>query len=101
MTEIDLLRCLFHTIARATIPQNNIREVVAARSKNRVKAYNLFDGTRTIQEVAKAAKIDPGNLSRSASSWVKSGFLFWVGDGEDARLLHIYPIPEKAPKVNQ
>ncbi len=101
MTEIDLLRCLLHTIARATIPQDDVREIVAARSKNRVKAYNLFDGTRTIREVAKATKIDRGNLSRSASSWVKSGVLFWVGDGDDARLLHIYPIPEKAPKVNR
>ena len=101
MTETDLLRCLLHTIARAAIPENDVRGVVAARSKNRVKAYNLFDGTRTIQEVAKSTKIDRGNLSKSASSWVKSGVLFWVGQGDDARLLHVYPIPEKPPKVKQ
>lgn len=99
MTETDLLRCLLHTIARATIPENDVRGVVAARSKNRIKAYNLFDGTRTIKEVAKASKIDRGNLSKSASGWVKSGFVFWIGEGEEARLLHVYPIPEKAPKA--
>ncbi len=101
MTETDLLRCLFHTIARATLPANEVRPVVAGRGKNRIKAYNMFDGTRTINEVAKLAKIDQGNLSRSASAWVKTGILFWVGEGDDARLLHVYPIPEKVPKAKQ
>jgi hypothetical protein len=101
MTETDLLRCLLHTIARATLPANDVRAVVAGRGKNRIKAYNMFDGTRTIREVAKSAKIDKGNLSKSASGWVKNGVLFWVGEGDDARLLHVYPIPEKAPKVKQ
>jgi hypothetical protein len=101
MTETDLLRCLLHTIARAAIPANDVREVVAARSKNRVRAYNLFDGTRTIKEVAKAAKVDRGNLSRSASNWVKCGVLFWVGEGDDARLLHAYPIPDKPPRAKK
>jgi|SRR5215469_16956949 len=100
MTDVDLLRCLFHTVARATIPQTDVRSIVAARSKNRIKAYNLFDGTRTIKEVAKIAKIDRGNLSKSASAWVKSGMLFWVGQGEEARLLHVYPISDKPPKAN-
>jgi hypothetical protein len=93
----DLLRCLLQVIARATIPQQQIRFLVG-RGKNRVKAFDLFDGSRTVMEVARKAKIDQGNLSRAVASWVENGIAFWIGKGSDTRLLHLYPIPEKEPK---
>ena len=100
MNERDLLRCLVHVIGRTAISAKDVREVIG-KGRNRVKAFNLFDGEHTIQEVARATKINQGNLSRSAASWVKNGIVFWVGEGADARLLHIYPIPEKAPREAQ
>lgn len=97
MNERDLLRCLVHVVGRVAIPVNDVR-VAIGRGKNRVKAFNLFDGNHTLQEVVRATHIDQGNLSRAASSWVKDGIAFWIGEGNDARLLHIYPIPEKPPR---
>ena len=91
MNETDLLRCLLHVVGRTAISANDVREVVGG-GKNRVKAFNLFDGSRTILEVARTTKIDQGNLSRAVGRWVENGIAYWVGEGADARLLHIYPI---------
>ena len=52
MNETDLLRCLLHVVGRTAISANDVREVVGG-GKNRVKAFNLFDGSRTILEVAR------------------------------------------------
>jgi len=100
MNEKDLLRCLVHIVGRTAIPTKEVRAAVG-KGKNRVKAFNLFDGSHTIQEVARATHIDQGNLSRAASNWVTNGIAFWVGDGNDARLLHIYPIPGKPPREEE
>jgi hypothetical protein len=97
MNEKDLLRCLVHVVGRTAIPAKDVRAAVG-KGKNRLKAFNLFDGSHTIQEVARATHIDQGNLSRAASSWVKNGIAFWISEGNDARLLHVYPIPEKPPR---
>ena len=97
MNDKDLLRCLVHIVGRTAVPAKDVRAAVG-KGKNRVKAFNLFDGSRTIQEVVRATHINQGNLSRAASDWVKDGIAFWVGEGNDARLLHIYPIPEKPPR---
>lgn len=97
MNERDLLRCLVHVVGRTAVPAKDVRAAIG-KGKNRVKAFNLFDGSHTIQDVARATRIDQGNLSRAASDWVEDGVAFWVGEGIDARLLHIYPIPEKPPR---
>jgi len=98
MDERDLLRCLLHVVGRTAIPATEIRAVVSKRSKKGIKAFNLFDGHRTIQEVARRTKINAGNLSRTTSRWVEHGIIFWVGEGKEARLLHVYAIPEKEPQ---
>ena len=100
MNEGDLLRCLLQVIGRASLPDKVVREVVG-NGKNRIKAFNLFDGHVTMSDVSKKTKIDQGNLSRAVSDWVENGIAFWIGEGDEARLLHIYPIPEKAPKAIQ
>ena len=66
MNETDLLRCLLHVVGRTAISANDVREVVGG-GKNRVKAFNLFDGSRTILEVARTTKID---RVISAGRWV-------------------------------
>jgi hypothetical protein len=97
MTEEELLRCLLHVIGRSVITPEEVRASIG-KGKNRVKAFNLFDGNHTLQEVASKTRIDRGNLSRTAGNWVNSGIAFWVGEGANSRLLHLYPIPEKAPR---
>jgi uncharacterized metal-binding protein len=97
MDQVHLLRCLVHIVGRTAIPAKDVRAAIG-KGKNRVKAFNLFDGSHTIQEVARATHVDQGNFSRAASGWVKAGIAFCIGGGNDARLLHIYPIPENPPR---
>jgi len=90
----DLLKCAIQVLGRIAIPPERVREVVGARGKKQIRAFNLFDGTRTMAEVAKKAKIDQGNLSRTVGRWVANGFAYWIGAGNESRLLHVYPIAE-------
>ncbi len=92
----QLLECLIQVIARAAIPEDRVREIVATGRKQ-LAAFNLCDGTRTLTEVARRARLDTGNLSRAASRWVQNGVAFWIGEGRDARLLHVFPITAEIP----
>jgi hypothetical protein len=94
MSDGEYLRCLVHIVGRSAIAPKDVRALVGD-GKNRIKAFNLFNGELTIADVAHKTKIDQGNLSRAATAWVEYGIAFWIGRGKDARLLHIYPIPEK------
>jgi hypothetical protein len=94
----DLLRCAIQVVGRIAMRPEQVGEVLAAKvlaakvAAKQLKAYNLCDGTKTQGEVAKAAGLDAGNFSRTASRWVNSGVLFKIGSGRDARLLHLYPL---------
>jgi hypothetical protein len=90
----DLLRCLVHIVGRTAVPVEVTREVVGS-GKNRAKAFNLCNGQSTLNDIAKKTRIDQGNLSRAVAHWVQHGIVFWIGDGRDARLLHIYPLPKQ------
>ena len=94
MDQGDLLRLLVHVIGRVAVPADEVRLVVGA-GKNRIQAFNLCDGNHTLEDIRRETKIDSGNLSRAATSWLENGIAFWMGQGKDARLLHIYPIPER------
>jgi len=83
------------------IPEEQISSVVG-NSPKYLKAYNLCDGTKSQQEIAKQAKLDQGNLSKACARWIQNGVAFWMGEGKDARLVHIYPInssPNKTAKT--
>ena len=90
----DLLGCALQIIGRIAIPPATVREVIGQAKKKQLKAYNLCDGTRTAREIAKKAKIDEGNFSRTAQRWIERGIVFSLADGAEKRLLHIYPLPE-------
>jgi hypothetical protein len=92
---INLLRILVHVSGRAAFPEEKLRGIVAppGASAKQTAAYNLCDGSRTQAEVARAAKINQGNFSRTMARWVGEGVLFRVGNGREARLLHLYPLP--------
>ena len=89
----DFLNCTLQVIARVAMPPDKIREVIGDRAKQ-LKAYNLCDGTNTLGEIAKKARIDQGNFSRTSTRWIEQGILFSVGQGNDRRLLHLYPLPK-------
>ncbi len=93
----QLLQCLVHVIGRAALPLEKVQGIVGSGRKQ-IEAFNLLDGCRTLTEVAKKAKLDTGNLSRSVARWVENGIVFRVGDGKDACALHIYPIPSPSPR---
>jgi len=71
-----------------------------AGSDKQVLAYNLCDGQTPQAEIAKKAKLDKGNLSRSITRWVEAGIVVRVGPDEAP--LHLYPIsapPKPTKKV--
>lgn len=86
-----LLRCLVHIIGRAAMPVESVYSVVG-RGAKQIEAFNLCDGSLSQKEVAKRTGIDQGQLSRTFSRWVENGIAFWIGEGRDARLIHIYPL---------
>jgi len=87
----DLLRCAVQLIGRAALPEEKVQTAIGAGSKQ-LHAFNLADGTRSLTDIAKKAKLDVGNLSRTVDRWVKKCVAFWVGSENDKRLLHVYPI---------
>lgn len=97
----ELLRCLVHIIGRAYMPIETVYELVG-RGDKQIQAFNLCDGSLSQSEVSKKAEIDQGQLSRTFTRWVENGIAFWIGEGKDARLLHIYPLPSNSkPKSNK
>ncbi len=90
----DFLDCALQVIARIGLPPEKIREVIGNRAKH-IKAYNLCDGKNPLNHIAKKARIDQGNLSRTTRRWIEQGIMFSIGTGREARLLHIYPLPKK------
>lgn len=95
-----LLECLIHVIGRVAIPVDQVSQVVGDGRKQR-KAFNLCDGSKSQTEVAKAAGIAQGNLSNTFKRWVENGVAYWIGEGKDARLLHIYPLPATKKKIRR
>src|SRR5436309_459727 len=85
-----LVMLLIRAIARGPLPVTAVEQIVsptAASAKMR-RAFNLCDGTRTQAQVAAAAKIDQGQLSRAITRWEANGVLFRLGSGRLARLFH-------------
>jgi len=94
-TSETLLRAVLSTVARQTFPEQRLRDIILSRGAgaNQLAAFNMCDGTKTQGEVAKAAGIDAGNFSRTVGRWIELGVLFKIGDGREAKLQHVYPLP--------
>ena len=94
-----LLECLIHIIGRAAIKVEEVRQLVGTKEKYKEKyinAFNLCDGTLTLNKIAKKAGLDQGNLSRVVDRWVKNGIVFRYEEGNEVRFLHVFPIPENS-----
>jgi hypothetical protein len=95
-----LLRAILTLTARMAIPEEKTAEIVLAKgsSEKQLEAFNLCDGSRSQATVAKMLKLDGGNFSRTVARWIDQGIMFRLGEGREARLLHIYPVMRAAKK---
>ena len=93
-----LLKGILATVARAAFPQDALMKIVAptAGSEKQLLAYNLCNGEMSQAEIGKAAKLDPGNLSRAIARWVEAGIVLRVGS--DQLPLHVYPLIKASAK---
>lgn len=92
----DLLKFLINLTGRLVFSEEKIIEIITkggGRGKQ-LKAYNLCDGTRSQSEIAKEIGIDQGNFSRSLNRWISAGIVARVGEGDDTKIFHVYPINE-------
>lgn len=89
-----LLRAILSVLARQTFPPERLLEIVdpTGQRGKQLKAFNLCDGTASQAEIAKAAQLDQGSLSRTVTRWIEQGVVFRLGEGRDAKLLHVYAI---------
>ena len=105
MSEVtdELLRHLISPVSRTVFDEERLRQIVGppGTSAKQFVAYNLCDGTRTQGEVAKQAKIDAGNFSRTLARWVEAGVVFCIGEGRDANVRHVYPLPAQLAKTQK
>jgi hypothetical protein len=87
------------TVARQTFSPDKIIEIMGpnAGEKQR-RAFNLCDGSRSQAEITKELGLDSGNFSKTLSRWVDEGIVIRVGEGREAKPLHVYPLPEALVK---
>jgi hypothetical protein len=91
----DLLNCTLQILGRAVIPPDRVRSIIGKSRKKRIHAFNLCDGTLKVTEIAKKARINQGNLSRSLARWNEHGIVYRIGEGKNSKFLHIYPLAKK------
>lgn len=95
------LRAILATIARQTFPASELARIVAPAGHagdKQIAAYNLCDGTRSQADVAKELGLDSGAFSRTVARWLDVGVVVRVGQGREARLVHLYPLPTQRSK---
>lgn len=95
-----ILRAILSVVARQTFPPNELREIVVTKGAGikQLTAFNMCDGTKGQGEIVKSLKLDSGNFSRTVARWVEAGVMFRLGEGREAKLLHVYPLPPNAIK---
>lgn len=78
-------------LGRSVFPRHDLMEIVAPLKgkEKQTKAFNLCDGTRSQADIGKQLKLDAGNFSRTVARWIEAGVVFRLGEGRDARLLHV------------
>lgn len=89
------LRAILATVARQTFPHQRIVEIMGPNAgEKQYRAFNMCDGSRTQSDVAKELSLDQGNFSRTIGRWIDEGIVIRVGDGREARPIHVYPLSE-------
>ncbi len=95
------LKAMMSLIARQTFSPERLRDIVSSRGTVKLlKAFNLCNGSLSQSEVAAELEIDKGQFSRAVNQWIDDGVIIRVGEGKAAKLVHVYPIPDKLLKPN-
>jgi DNA-binding MarR family transcriptional regulator len=103
MSNTDIyLKAMMSLIARQTFSPEKLKFLISARgTQKHFDAFNLCDGTNSQSEVVAKTGLDAGNFSRTVKQWIDDGIILRVGDGKDARPVHVYPLPDKFMKSNE
>lgn len=100
MYEETLLRAIFSMSARQVFSEDAVRQIIAPKGsgETQIAAYNMCDGTMMQGEIARTLKLDQGNFSRTVARWIEAGVVIKLGEKNEAKLLHIYPLPKERAK---
>jgi len=84
---IDQLALIIQLLGKVVFKPEDVRKIVVGTHRknllNWIKAYNLFDGERTIQyEIANEAGVNNGDLSNDLREWKEKGIIFKVKNKE-------------------
>jgi hypothetical protein len=95
-TEATYLKAILATVARQAFPPEKLADLVTSNSggKKQLEAFNMCDGNHTQSEIAASVRLDKGSLSRSISRWVELGIVIRLGEGAEAKPVHVYPISD-------
>jgi hypothetical protein len=94
--EASYLRAILATVARQAFPPERLAGLVTPHvgGAKQIAAYNLCDGAHTQTQIAESVGLDKSNLSKSIGRWIDLGIVLRIGEGADARLVHVYPLPK-------
>lgn len=100
MHEETLLRAILSMTARQAFSVEKVFEIVAPKgsSEAQIAAYNMCDGYTSQGEIAKSLKLDSSNFSKTVARWVEAGIVIKLGDKNESKPLHIYPLPKGRSK---
>jgi hypothetical protein len=96
-TEATYLKAILSTVARQAFPPDRLAELVMSNTggKKQLEAFNMCDGNHTQSQIAESVGLDKGNFSRSMSRWIDLGIVIRVGDGTEAKPVHVYPLSKE------
>jgi predicted transcriptional regulator len=98
-TQNSYLQAILATVARQTFPPEKILEIMGPNAgEKQLLAFNMCDGTKAQAEIAKALGLDKGNFSKTLSRWIDAGIAIRIGEKNESRPLHVYPLPESLIK---
>jgi hypothetical protein len=91
----DYLKAILATVARQAFPPDRLAEMVTSNvgGEKQIAAYNLCDGDHTQSQIASAAGLDKGSLSRSISRWIELGIV--IRAGGEHKPVHVYRLPSE------
>jgi hypothetical protein len=95
--EQDYLKAILATVARQAFPPAQLAEMVTSNvgGEKQIAAYNLCDGDHSQSQIASAAGLDKGSLSRSISRWTELGIVIRIGGGAEQKPVHVYRLPSE------
>lgn len=93
----QLLKAMLQTAGRRTFSEEDLLRIIGTSEKLRA-AYQLCTGEKMQNIIAKEARVDSGNFSRTLARWEEAGIIFRLEDNKELKPLHIYPLSKESMK---